>query len=98
MEKINLDRKNGKLIYTTSRGGIMFDITKELRAKAIDLEQMTKKMKPVYNNLYIIKHRIIVPMSRLENKNIDMIYINSKTKHAIFVHPNSEVFWEGKKI
>ena len=48
MEKITLGKdENGKLSYTTSRGGKMFDITKELRAKAIDLEEMTKKVKPV---------------------------------------------------
>ena len=45
MEKITLGKdENGKLSYTTSRGGKMFDITKELRAKAIDLEEMTKTL------------------------------------------------------
>ncbi len=99
MEKITLGKdKNGKLSFTTSRGGKMFDITKELRAKAIDLEEMTKKVKPVYKSLYIIRHKMIVPMARMEDNEIDLIYLNRHTKHAIFVPPNAEVTWNGKKI
>jgi hypothetical protein len=99
MEKIRLSRNNnGKLIYKTSRGGKMCDITSEIRSKIIDLDQMTKRLRPVYKSLYIIKHRIIVPMARLEDNNIDIIYLNRHNKHVIFVHPNSEVFWDGKKV
>tara|TARA_B100001250_G_C19585302_1_gene693918 strand:- start:13 stop:312 length:300 start_codon:yes stop_codon:yes gene_type:complete len=99
MEKITLGKdENGKLSYTTSRGGKMFDITKELRAKAIDLEEMTKKVKPVYKSLYVIRHKMIVPMARLEDDEIDLIYLNRHTKHAIFVPPRAEVTWNGKKI
>jgi hypothetical protein len=76
----------------------MFDITKELRAKAIDLEEMTKKVKPVYKSLYVIRHKMIVPMARLEDKDIDLIYLNRHSKHAIFVPPRAEVTWNGKKI
>jgi len=28
----------------------------------------------------------------------DLIYLNRHTKHAIFVPPNAEVTWNGKKI
>jgi hypothetical protein len=99
MEKIRLSRnKNGKLIYKTSRGGKMCDITSEIRSKVIDLDHMTKRLRPVYKSLYIIKHKIIVPMARLEDNNIDIIYLNRHSKHVIFVHPNSEVFWNGKKV
>ena len=99
METVSLHRnKDGKLSYETSRGGKMYDITNEIRAKAIDLEGMTDKMKPVYKSLYIIKHKIIVPMARLEDKDIDLIYLNKHSRHAIFVHPNSEVSWNNKKI
>ena len=99
MEKVNLGRDNsGKLTYETSRGGIMYDISNEIRAKAIDLEEMTKKLKPVFKSLYVIKHKVVVPMARLEDTNIDLIYLNRHNKHAIFVHPESEVKWNNKKI
>ena len=99
MEKVNLGRdKLGKLTYETSRGGIMYDISNEVRAKAIDLEQMTKKLKPVFKYLYIIKHKVVVPIARLEDRNIDLIYLNRYNKHAIFVHPESIVKWNDKKI
>ncbi len=99
MEKVNLGLdKSGKLTYETSRVGIMYDISNEVRAKAIDLEQMTKKLKPVFKSLYIIKHKVVVPMARLEDKSIDLIYLNRHNKHAIFVHPESEVKWNNKKI
>jgi len=99
MEKIRLGRNNdGKLIYKTSRGGKMCDITSEIRSKIINLDQMTKRLRPVYKSLYIIKHKIIVPLARLEDNNIDIIYLSRHSKHAIFVHPNSEVFWNGKKV
>jgi hypothetical protein len=99
MEKVNLGRDNsGKLTYETSRGGIMYDISNEVRSKAIDLEQMTKKLKPIFKSLYVIKHKVVVPMARLEDTNIDLIYLNRHNKHAIFVHPESEVKWDNKKI
>ena len=99
MEIIKLGRDSmGKLTYTTSRGGKMYDITKEIRAKAINLEEMTKYLKPVFKSLYIIRHKVIVPMARIEDNDIDLIYINNHTKHAIFVPPSAKVTWNGKKI
>ena len=59
---------------------------------------MTKKLKPVYKSLYVIRHKLIVPMARVENSTIDLIYLNRKNKHAIFVPPKAEVFWNGNKI
>jgi agmatine/peptidylarginine deiminase len=98
-EKVNIGKdKNGMLIYKTSRGGKMYDISLELRAKAINLNEMIKKLKPIYKNLYIIKHKIIVPMARMEDKDIDLIYLNSNNNQAIFVHPKAHVFWNNKKI
>lgn len=99
MEKIELSRdKNGKLKYTSTNNGIMYDITNEVRSKAINLETMTKKIKPVYKSLYVIRHKLVVPMARAENSAIDLIYLNRKNKHAIFVPPKAEVFWNGNKI
>ena len=99
MEKVCLERtKKGKLSYTTSRGGKMYDITNEIRAQAIDLDEMTAKMKPIYKSLYVIKHKIVVPMARLEDNEIDLIYLNRHSKHAIFVPPECEVSWNNKKI
>lgn len=99
MEKIKLSRdRNGKLNYETTNNGIMYDITNEIRAKAIDLDTMTKKLKPVYKSLYVIRHKLVVPMARAENNTIDLIYLNRKNKHAIFVPPTAEVFWNGNKI
>ena len=37
-------------------------------------------------------------MARAENNTIDLIYLNRKNKHAIFVPPTAEVFWNGNKI
>ena len=43
VEKINIGKdKNGVLIYKTSRGGKMYDISSEIRAKAINLTEMIK--------------------------------------------------------
>ena len=99
MEKIELSRdSNGKLNYVTSNNGIMYDITNEIRAKSIDLDTMTKKLKPVFKSLYVIKHKLIVPMARIEDSTIDLIYLNRNNKHAIFVHPKSHVYWNGNKI
>ena len=99
MEKIELSRdSNGKLKYSSTNNGIMYDITNEIRAKAIDLDTMTKKLKPVYKSLYVIRHKLVVPMARAENSDIDLIYLNRQKKHAIFVPPKAEVFWNGNKI
>ena len=34
-----------------------------------------KKVKPVYKSLYVIRHKMIVPMARMEDNEIDLIYL-----------------------
>ena len=99
MEIIELGRDNsGKLFFDSSRGGKMYDITQELRAKLINLEDMTEHIEPVFKSLYIIRHKLVVPMARIEDRNIDAIYLNRHSKHAIFVMPKCDVRWNNKKI
>lgn len=91
INKVNINNKNGKLNFNSSRGGKLVDITNETRAALINTEELTKNIKPVYKSLYIIKHKLIIPMARLEDKNIDGIYIKRNNKHIIFIDPKSSV-------
>ena len=57
MITVNLIKdKEGKLHFSSSNGGKLVDISKEFRAKIIDLEKLTKKLIPVFKifTLYVI--------------------------------------------
>ena len=83
--------KEGSLTFKSSSGGKLVDVTTAPRAKMIDLNRLTKGSKPVYKSLYVLHHKIIVPMARMEDKEIDAIYVNKQGKHAIFVAPKCKV-------
>ena len=82
---------NGSLTFDSSRGGKLVDVTTAPRSKMIDLNKLTKGVKPVFKSLYILHHKIVVPMARMEDKAIDAIYVNKQNKHAIFVAPKCKV-------
>jgi len=83
--------EKGSLVFHSSRGGKLVDVTTAPRAKMIDLNGLTKGATPVYKSLYVLHHKIVVPMARLEDGDIDAIYVNKQNKHAIFVAPKCKV-------
>ena len=99
MITVNLIKdKEGKLHFSSSNGGKLVDISKEFRAKIIDLEKLTKKLIPVFKNFYIIRHKLIIPMARIEDSKIDAIYLARKKKHAIILPSICDIKWNGKSI
>ena len=84
--KIGRD-KNDRLTFVSSNGGKLVDVSHAPRSSMLDLNILTARSKPVFKSLYVLHHKIVVPMARMEDSAIDAVYVNKQGKHAIFVSP-----------
>ena len=95
---INLQNNNGELLFNSSNNdGIIINMN-EYRTDITDINYLIKTTKPIYKSMFIIKNNTLISLLRLENKNIDAIYINKNNKSIICVGENSEVFWDKKLV
>jgi len=92
---IKLNNNNGKLFFESNNNGIIINMN-EYRTNIIDIHHLIKNKKPVYKSMFIVKNDLLISLFRLENENIDAIYINKNNKSIICIEDNSEVFWDGK--
>jgi hypothetical protein len=92
---IKLKNNNGELFFESNNNGIIINMN-EYRTDIIDINHLIKNKKPVYKSMFIVKNNLLISLFRLENENIDAIYINKNNKSIICIEDNSEVFWDGK--
>jgi hypothetical protein len=100
MYVIKLSKKeNGSLSFsTTNPMGRLVNITNEIRAKLINKQELIKNKNPIYNNLYICTHPMIIPMAKLEDETVDAIFIKWENKQIIVVHEDCQVYWFNKLV
>ena len=83
-----------KLTFESSTNGNLIDITKEARSFLIPLRDLIKEEKPVFKNLYIIKHKDIIPLARKEGgEHIDAIFIHRPYARVIIVADTCDYHW-----
>jgi hypothetical protein len=94
---IKLNNIDGKLSFESNNNGIIMNMN-DYRTSITNINMLIKNKKPVYKSMFIIKNDLLMSLFRLENENIDAIYINKNNKSIICVEDNSEVFWDGKIV
>jgi hypothetical protein len=93
MSSIQFSQNNGKLQYKTSNiKGRIVNITNEKRAELINRDDVLKKVVYQYENFYICKCPTIMKLTKLEDSNVEALYILYEEKHLIIIG-NCEFEW-----
>lgn len=94
MTYIEFSNTGGKLQYKSSNQmGKLVDITNELRAKLIDREDLLKNVVYQHNDFYVCESNMIMRLTRLEDSNVEALYIRYNEKHIIIVSSDSVINW-----
>lgn len=90
--------EDGSLSFSSTNKGKIINISKETRAHAINLLEITRHKEPVFKSLYIVRHSAIIPLARVEDKDIDALYISRDGISTIILAPNATATWDGNTV